>query len=212
MRVRGVVLLFSTPHRAHYYDWLDGPGCVSRWQSLWKDTGTRAPPYGHISIGDCRRLASNSRPILINILLTSPQLVHRFFQKYEPQSPGICAFLLLIVPAVVSGVFARGASSALDPLFRTYAIFYASLILSVAVYRLSPFHPLARYPGPALAKVSKLRFVGGNRSMIKRSMLMIHPFKAHLGWQGKQHVHYRNLHKKYGDVVRVGTSGFTLGV
>ena len=136
--------------------------------------------------------------------------MHRFFQKYEPQSPGVCAFLLLIVPAVVSGVFARGASSVLDPLLRTYAIFYASLILSVAVYRLSPFHPLARYPGPALAKVSKLWFVGGNRSRLKRSMLIIRLFKAHLGWQGKQHVHYRNLHKKYGGVVRVGTSGFTL--
>jgi len=116
------------------------------------------------------------------------------------------------MPAVVSGVFVRGASSILGPLFRTYVIFYTSLILSVVFYRLSPFHPLARYPGPALAKVSNLWFVRINKSTLKCSMLIIHLFKARLGWQGKQHVHYRDLHKKYGDVVRVGTSSFTLGI
>ena len=87
------------------------------------------------------------------------QLVHRFFQKYEPQSPGICAFLLLVVPAVVSGVFKQGASSTLGPLLRTYAIFHTTLISSIVLYRLSPFHPLARYPGPVIAKISKLWFV-----------------------------------------------------
>ena len=138
--------------------------------------------------------------------------MHRFFQKFEPQSPGVCAFLLLIIPLVVSGVFVQGASSVLGPLFRTYAVFYTSLVLSVISYRLSPFHPLAKYPGPVLAKVSKLWFVSTDERMIKRLVPMIHRFKAHLGWQGKQHIHYRNLHKKYGDVVRVGTSGFTLRI
>ena len=35
--------------------------------------------------------------------------------------------------------------------------------------------------------------------------------KANLGWQGKQHIHYKDLHKKYGDIVRVGASRSTLG-
>ena len=142
----------------------------------------------------------------------SPQLVHQNFQKYEPESPGICAFLLLVVP-VVPGDFVQGASSVLGPLFRTYAIFYTTLILSVVSYRLSPFHPLAKYPGPTLAKVSKLWFVSIHSGRMTRCLvLMIHRFKAYLGWQGKQYVHYRNLHKKYGDVVRVGTSSLTLGI
>ena len=135
--------------------------------------------------------------------------MYRFFQKYEPQSPGVCAFLL-IIPAVISGVFVGGASSVLGSLFRTYAIFYTSLISSVVLYRLSPFHPLAKYPGPVLAKVSKLRFVSIHNSALGRPRLIPSLSKAYLGWKGKQHVHYRNLHKKYGNVVRVGVSNSAL--
>ena len=157
-------------------------------------------------VSDCHTRTPNSLSTLINILLTSPQLVHLFFKRYEPQSPGICAFLLLILPGALSGAFIRGAPSVLSPLLRTYAIFHASLALSIVFYRLSPFHPLARYPGPVLAKVSKLWFVSIHGRALECSVLMIRLFKAHLGWQGKQHVHYRNLHKEFGDVVRVGTS------
>ena len=160
-------------------------------------------------VSDCHTRTPNSPSTLINILLTSPQLVHSFFQKYEPQSPGICAFLLLILPGAVSGAFVRGASSVLGPLLRTYAIFHASLALSIVFYRLSPFHPLARYPGPVLAKISKLWFVSTRGCRLECSVLMMRLFKAYLGWQGKQHVHYKNLHKKYGDVVRVGMSSPT---
>ena len=96
-------------------------------------------------------------------------------------------------------------SSSNPGLLRTYATFYATLALSVIFYRLSPFHPLARYPGPVLARVSKLWFVSVRRSAPKYSMLILCLPKAYLGWRGRQHVHYMNLHKKYGDVVRVGT-------
>ena len=103
------------------------------------------------------------------------------------------------------------APSVLGPLFRTYSIFYTTLVSSVVFYRLSPFHPLAEYPGPVLAKISKLWFVSVRGSVFECSGLMLRLSKAYLGWKGKQHVHYRNLHKKYGDVVRVGTPRFTLG-
>lgn len=33
--------------------------------------------------------------------------------------------------------------------------------------------------------------------------------QARLGWEGKQHLHYTNLHKKYGNVVRVGAWRFS---
>ena len=135
--------------------------------------------------------------------------MHRFLQKYEPRSPRLCTFLFLIVPTVGSVPFVEGPLSTLGSLFRVYAIFYTTLISSVVFYRLSPFHPLARYPGPVQAKISKLWFVSNCGGAPGRPRLILCLSKARLGWQGKQHVHYRDLHKKYGDVVRVGTLSFT---
>ena len=141
-----------------------------------------------------------------------PQVVYRLFQKYEPDSPAIWAFLLFVVPAVGSGVLAEGGPSALRPLrvLLAYATFYTTLVVSVVSYRLSPFHPLARYPGPVLAKMSNLWFVSVQGISLERSRLILRPPKARLGWKGRQHIHYMNLHKKYGNVVRVGTSLFAL--
>jgi hypothetical protein len=53
------------------------------------------------------------------------------------------------------------------------------------MYRLSPFHPLAKYPGPVIAKTSKL-------------------WAAYVCARGDLHRYYKNLHNRYGDVVRVG--------
>lgn len=39
--------------------------------------------------------------------------------------------------------------------FATQASFLAGLTLSVIAYRLSPWHPLASYDGPLLARVTK---------------------------------------------------------
>lgn len=67
----------------------------------------------------------------------------------------------------------------------TQALFLLSLVISVSLYRLSPFHPLARYPGPVLFKLTRLAAL----------------------WVcvgGKQHLYYHELHKKYGPYVRTG--------
>lgn len=58
--------------------------------------------------------------------------------------------------------------------------------MSIVVYRLSPFHPLAKYPGPIACKISQLWAV-----------LIYSRGKAH---------HYRKLlHDQYGPIVRIGT-------
>ena len=168
-----MALLSSTTHCVRCDDQLDRPRRIAYRKAVWEDPTARASAYNRIGFGNCIGLLRDPRPSLTNVLSTSLQLVHRFFQKYEPQSPSICAFLLLILPAVVSGVFGRGASSILWPLLRTYAIFHTSLISSVVLYRLSPFHPLAKYPGPILAKISKLWFVSVHKVVVRRSGLML---------------------------------------
>ncbi|KAJ7131859.1 cytochrome P450 [Mycena crocata] len=67
----------------------------------------------------------------------------------------------------------------------TYFIFLCSLSLSIVAYRLSPFHPLARFPGPALGKITKLRglFIAAS---------------------GYQYLFHKKLHDRYGAYVRTG--------
>ena len=57
----------------------------------------------------------------------------------------------------------------------------------MSIYRLSPFHPLAKYPGPVLAKLS----------MFWLSWVSI---------KGARHVKIREVHAQYGEIVRIGAS------
>lgn len=69
--------------------------------------------------------------------------------------------------------------------FFIYSLFYFVLALSIILYRLSPFHSLAKHPGPSILKVSKL-------AMIRHA------------YTGKQHIFFKELHDKYGPCVRIG--------
>lgn len=67
----------------------------------------------------------------------------------------------------------------------------SSLLLSIAVYRLSPWHPLAHIPGPALHKLTRLR-------MVVSSVRGTH-FKV-----------MKRLHDQYGAVVRMGPNAISV--
>ncbi|EMD41365.1 hypothetical protein CERSUDRAFT_89930 [Gelatoporia subvermispora B] len=64
-------------------------------------------------------------------------------------------------------------------------IHFGTVALATALYRLSPFHPLARFPGPLMWKVTSIKL-------------------AEMVWSGKRHVVIVDMHKKYGKVVRTG--------
>ncbi len=70
---------------------------------------------------------------------------------------------------------------------KSLAIHVVALLSSIVMYRLSPWHPLARFPGPPLRKVSEL--VGAYYAAI-----------------GKKATAISELHKQYGSVVRTGMS------
>ena len=63
--------------------------------------------------------------------------------------------------------------------------FLAAFFGSISFYRLSPFHPLAKYPGPTRCKLTKI-------------------WMAWIGFGGRAHIYYKKLHDKYGSIVRIG--------
>lgn len=69
----------------------------------------------------------------------------------------------------------------------SFGLYYLTLISSIIIYRLSPWHPLAKYPGPWSLKISKF-------------VMSYHTYK------GKVHIYHKKLHDKYGEYVRVGKS------
>jgi hypothetical protein len=92
--------------------------------------------------------------------------------------------VVLLVPLGISLILAQWTLS-MEQFALTTALYLCSLGFSITVYRLSPFHPLAKYPGPILARISRLWAVYG---VIR----------------GKQHMDSHELFLRYGDVVRTG--------
>ena len=94
-------------------------------------------------------------------------------------------FLLFGVPAVPSYLLAAHIEPMILSIAITYGLFYTVVISSIVLYRVSPMHPLAKYPGPLLLKISK--FIG----MFYAS-------------DGKRYLYFKRLHDRYGSFVRVG--------
>jgi hypothetical protein len=94
--------------------------------------------------------------------------------------------MLLLPPAVLSlSSYPSGPLGVLASFGGSLAIYLTTLALSVLVYRLSPFHPLAQYPGPLVARTT--RWWGFLKSK-----------------QGVQHWYSHELFQQYGNVVRTG--------
>ncbi|RDB27712.1 hypothetical protein Hypma_003306 [Hypsizygus marmoreus] len=67
------------------------------------------------------------------------------------------------------------------------------LCSSIAVYRLSPWHPLANYPGPTLAKLSKW-------------------WLAYWIGKGDRHLLLQRLHAQYGPWLRIGPNEISINI
>lgn len=69
--------------------------------------------------------------------------------------------------------------------FKFMFVYTLSALLATGIYRVSPFHPLASYPGPWLWHLSSLRL-------------------AYISYLGKRHLILDDLHRRYGPFVRIG--------
>ncbi|KAG8219853.1 cytochrome P450 [Butyriboletus roseoflavus] len=116
--------------------------------------------------------------------ILSALAAHRWFNRHEP-SLSWSLLLVLTVPLLPAWILINHALSFMTAFLAAYVLFFATLFLSIVVYRLSPFHPLAKYPGPIACKISQLCAVA-------------------VYSRGKAH-HYRKLlHDRYGPIVRIG--------
>ncbi|KAL7277160.1 hypothetical protein ACG7TL_009006 [Trametes sanguinea] len=107
--------------------------------------------------------AANSHPSMEPSLLAicaMGLITHQLFRRLETYAISTHS-LLLLTAATVSCI-----------------VFLLSLITSVTIYRISPFHPLARYPGPIACKVSKFWMAG-------------------VSLTGRQHTYIQSLHQRY---------------
>jgi hypothetical protein len=115
-------------------------------------------------------------------------LAHLVFNRLTVarRGVGIWAILLICIPLFASITLAFLENvSVLYSILRTYAVFVPTLLSSLVLYRLSPFHPLASYPGPIINRVTLLRM-------------------AYVASTGKRHLYLSKWHKKYGTHVRIG--------
>ncbi|KAJ8091955.1 hypothetical protein PM082_024190 [Marasmius tenuissimus] len=72
-----------------------------------------------------------------------------------------------------------------------YLVFFSSLVTSIILYRVSPFHPLAKVPGPMIFKITKF-------------------WRMCICWRGQQHFVLKDLHHQYGPIVRTGPNDISI--
>ena len=109
------------------------------------------------------------------------------FRHFEPRSQLSHVTLLIVIPALLSAPISYSVRSSYIAIPLAFAAYWSCLVFVTLTYRLSPFHPLAKYPGPVLAKSSKW-------------------WGAYHSATGDQHRCLKRLHDQHGDIVRIGQS------
>ncbi|KAI5124822.1 hypothetical protein M0805_005452 [Coniferiporia weirii] len=129
--------------------------------------------------------------ILLDIL--GALLVHVFYNRYELNPSHSVGTLILLggVPALSAIFLTFHFASVPHAILVSFPMFYTSLLSSIAVYRVSPLHPLSKYPGPFPAKLSKF-------------------YGLWMMSGGKNHIFHEKLHERYGPYVRVGPNELSI--
>ncbi|KAF8904734.1 cytochrome P450 [Gymnopilus junonius] len=110
---------------------------------------------------------------------------HAWLRKREPKSLLNLSISLLVIVSLPSYGLVPYVGSPTKAYLLGSAIFLTTLLTSISLYRLSPFHPLSRYPGPWQCRLTKL-------------------WGTYIAWNGKPQVYYKKLHDQYGAIVRIG--------
>ena len=87
------------------------------------------------------------------------------------------------------GAFSLLSSLHIGTLLLVLILGLFSYLFVLAAYRVF-FHPLAKYPGPLLAKVTDL-------------------YQTYYAWKGRRHLEFARCHEKYGNIVRFGPNSLS---
>ncbi|TFK34045.1 cytochrome P450 [Crucibulum laeve] len=122
-------------------------------------------------------------------------LSHAYFKRNEPQPFQFLGYLAFGSTLSFAGLVGIHKATIFQALLST--ILYASLYLavlstSIIAYRLSPWHPLAAFPGPKLAVISKWWMV------------------YNVLGKGGRHLTLQKLHNNLGPFVRVGPNELSI--
>ncbi|KAF8069022.1 cytochrome P450 [Lyophyllum atratum] len=124
---------------------------------------------------------------LIQIALAAGVSSHVVFKRVEPRVLPLLGMISAIYVAVFSYVYNDTGRLSHSSLVSTVTVnaFILGLSASIAAYRLSPWHPLSRYPGPTLGKLSKW-------------------YMSFWIAKGNRHLKLQELHRIYGPWIRIG--------
>ncbi|KAK7445715.1 hypothetical protein VKT23_014710 [Stygiomarasmius scandens] len=115
---------------------------------------------------------------------------HLYWKRYERESTTLMLVFTSLLPQPV--ILALVTSSFnLKGILVSCAYFTLSLLASILVYRLSPFHPLADVPGPVVARITKL-------------------WSFYIASTGNMPRVLKRLHDKYGSIVRIGPNEISI--
>ncbi|RPD60593.1 high nitrogen upregulated cytochrome P450 monooxygenase 2 [Lentinus tigrinus ALCF2SS1-7] len=131
---------------------------------------------------------------LVAVSVALALVAHQIFRRHETYAPSAHAVLIFGPPCAVAAYVSSypGSSWTFANAFRkSLATYVVSLLSSIVAYRISPWHPLARYPGPLLHKTTNL--VAGIWTA-----------------SGYRNQHIRSLHERYGDVVRIAPNELSI--
>ena len=144
------------------------------------------PPFKRLLVDHCSVPPLSTTMFPIAVIVLSAIIAHVIFSRVEPRGAAVIGILILGIPAMLSIALRASFVSLFSSVAFTFPNYLLALLTSVCIYRLSPFHPLARFPGPVLFRLSRIP-----AWIIARS--------------GGQHRYYLALHQRYGPCVRTGT-------
>lgn len=125
------------------------------------------------------------------VVLASSFVSHLCFRYLEPRTTVPLVALLVVLPVLLSLPISYHVRWPFAPIPLALVTYGTSLVSFTLAYRLSPLHPLAKYPGPVVAKTTKW-------------------WAAYLGGKGDLHRYCKYLHDRYGDVVRIGPNALSI--